>query len=240
MATVMERPTKLVGERRFFFYISLVFFIVIAAGFSSDVFARHEWFTNFPWPVHVHAVVFSSWIILYVVQNWLVADGRNVMLHRRLGWLGAAIAFVMVPLGIAGTMFAIARGSIAGLFPLGLFLALDVLHILGFGTLTFAAIKLRNHAGWHKRLMLCGTALLTAPALGRLAATFSLGDLTPIVVITTVLLFILAGMAFDLAAVRRIHPAYWWGVATVALVEALVAPIGFSRPVVAFAAQLAG
>lgn len=69
----------------------------------------------------------------------------------------------MVPLGIAGTMIAVARGSVSGLFPLGLFLAMDVLGILGFGVLTFAALRLRNHGRRHKRLMPCGTVPVIAP-----------------------------------------------------------------------------
>jgi hypothetical protein len=169
-----------------------------------------------------------------------VVDGRNVVLHRRLGWLGAAIALVMVPLGISATLMAITRGSITGVFPLGLFLALDVLHIAGFGALTFAAIRRRHRAGWHKRLMLCGTVLATAPALSRVYGLLPLGGFIPLAVIGTLLLFVIAGIAFDLAIWRRVHPAYRWGAGTVVLVELLVVPIGFSAPVVAFATSIAG
>lgn len=240
MATMTMRPTRLADERRFFFYVALAILVVVGAGFGSDVAARHAWFTDFPWPVHVHAVVFSSWIILYVVQSGLVADGRNIRLHRRLGWLGAGIAALMVPFGIAGTVIAIARGSVAGVFPLGLFLAMNTLGVIGFGALTFAALRLRNHAGWHKRLMLCGTALVIGPALGRLQAFLPLGDFSPFAVILGIMVFIFAGIAFDHRVMRRIHPAYWWGLGTVALVQLLTGPIGFSAPVVAFAERLAG
>lgn len=151
MATAVRQPTRLAEERRFFFYMAVAIFITACGGFASDILARQAWFTDFPWPVHLHAIVFSSWIVLYVVQNCLVADGSNIMLHRRLGWIGAALAVLMIPLGIAGTMNAIARGSVTGVFPLGLFLAMDVLGIVGFGILTLAAVRLRNHAGWHSR-----------------------------------------------------------------------------------------
>lgn len=238
----MERSTKMADERQFFFYMAVAIFVPVVAGFGSDFFVHHVWFTDFPWQVHVHAVVFSSWIILYMVQNWLVADGRNIMLHRRLGWLGAGIATLMVPLGIAVTVAAIARGSVPGIFPLGFFLAMNTLGMLGFALLTFAAIRLRNHAGWHKRLMLCGTVIVIGPGLGRLVGIASplLGGFTPFAVATAMMLYIFAGIAFDLAVLRRIHPAYWWGAGTVALVQLLTGPIGFSPPVVAFAARLAG
>lgn len=227
-------------ERRFFFVMSILIFATAIAGFGSDIVVGRAWFNDFPWQVHVHAVVFTCWIVLYVVQNWLVVDARNIALHRRLGWLGAAIAGIMVPLGIAATMMAVARGSIAGIFPLGLFLVMDILGILGFAALTFVAIRLRNHAGWHKRLMLCGTVLVIAPGIGRLVGPLPLGDLTPVALFAAIMLYILAGIVFDLIVLRRIHPAYWWGAGTVALLQLLTGPIGFSPPVVAFAQRLAG
>lgn len=239
MGTVMERLAKPADERRFFFYMAVAIFFTVVAGFGSDIIARHVWFTDFPWPVHVHAIVFSSWIIFYVVQNWLVADSRNIKLHRRLGWLGAGIATVMVPLGIAGTVIAIGRGSITGLFPLGLFLTMNTLGILAFAALTFAAIRLRNDAGWHKRLMLCGTIIVIGPALGRLQALLPLGGFAPFAVLSAMMVYILSGILFDLAVLRRIHPAYLWGVGTVVLLNLLIGPIGFSPQVEAFATRLA-
>lgn len=227
-------------ERRFFFYMAFAIFSTIVTGFGSQLVTRRVWFTDFPWQVHVHAIVFSSWIILFVLQSALIAEGRHVELHRRLGWAGAVIGSIMVPLGIAATFMAVARGSITGVFPLGLFLALDVLHIVGFGVLTFAALSLRRQAGWHKRLALCGTILLTAPALSRLFGILHLGGATPVAVIAALMLFIAAAMIFDAALWRRVHPAYWWGAGAVVAVELLVVPIGFSPPVVAFATALAG
>jgi hypothetical protein len=240
MATVAERATKLGDERRFFFYMAVAILITAVIGFGSDIVVRHVWFTDFPWPVHIHAAIFVSWVLLYVVQNWLVADGRNIALHRQLGWLGTGIATLMVPLGIAGTMNAIARGSVTGQFPLGFFLAMDVLGILGFGVLTFAALRLRARAGWHKRLMLCGTVLAITPALGRLLSILPLGGFMPFAVPVATILYILAGVVFDLVVLRRVHPAYWWGLGTVALVMLLTGPIGFSPQVTAFPQKLAG
>ena len=239
MATALHRPTRMAEERQFFFVMSIVILVTTIAGFGSDIVIHHVWFTDFPWQVHLHAVVFTFWLVLYVVQNWLVMDGNNIMLHRRLGWLGAGIATIMVPLGIAATMMAVARGSIAGIFPLSLFLVMDVLGILGFAALTFAAIRLRNHAGWHKRLMLCGTVLVIAPGIGRLVGPLPLGDLTPFALFAAIMLYILVGIVFDLIVFRRIHPAYWWGAGTVALLQLMTGPIGFSPPVVAFAERLA-
>lgn len=229
----------LLKERVFFFSMAVAILVIVVCGFGSQLVTGRTWLTDFPWQVHVHVAVFSSWIILYVVQNWLIVRGHATRLHRRLGWLGAGIASLMVPLGIAGTIAAIARGSINGIFPLGFFLALDVLHMLGFGALTLAGILLRNDKAWHKRLMLCGTVLLTAPALSRLFGLLHLGGVTPVAVISTLLALIVFGVVFDRIVWRRVHPAYWWGLGTIGLVEILVVPLGFSTPVVAFAQWLA-
>jgi len=230
---------RLTKERWFFFYLAVAILAKVVAGFGSQIFAGRTWFTDFPWQVHAHVALFSSWITLYVAQNWIVANGYTPDLHRRIGWLGAAIATLMVPLGIAGTMAAIARGAITGVFPLGFFLALDVLHLAGFGGLTFAGIRMRRHAAWHKRLMFCGTVLLMAPAISRLAAFLPPGSPTPLVVIAVLFGFLLTGIAFDRTAYGRVHPAYWWGISAIATVELLVVPVGSSTLVTEFATWLA-
>lgn len=227
------------SERWFFFYLAVAIFVTVLAGFGSQVAAGRTWFTDFPWHVHAHVALFSSWIILYVVQSGIVASGHDTRLHRRLGWVGATIALLIVPLGIASTLAAIARGAINGVFPLGLFLALDVLHLLGFGALTFAGIQMRSHSAWHKRLMFCGTVLLTAPAISRLTGFLPAGWPTPIVVIAALFVFLMTGIIFDRSVWGRVHPAYWWGAGTISLIELLVVLIGRSAPVIAFAKRLA-
>jgi hypothetical protein len=42
-----------------------------------------------------HAVAFSAWIALFVVQSALVRV-RKVSVHRTLGWFGAALAATMI------------------------------------------------------------------------------------------------------------------------------------------------
>lgn len=87
---LLNRAPPQPRERRFFLLMALVIFLIVLTGFGSQLVTRHVWFTDFPWQVHVHAVIFSSWICLYLVQNWLVADGANIALHRRLA--GSALS----------------------------------------------------------------------------------------------------------------------------------------------------
>ncbi|BCA61295.1 hypothetical protein HMP09_0529 [Sphingomonas sp. HMP9] len=66
----------------------------------------------------------------------------------------------MVPLGIAGTMVSIARGSAPASFPPGFLLTINTLAMLGFGGLTYAAIRRRKELAWHQLLMLSGTVIV--------------------------------------------------------------------------------
>src|SRR3954451_4841999 len=49
--------------------------------------------------IHIHAVVFSLWIVMFLVQISLVCAGRTDV-HRRLGLLGFGLACLVVLLGL--------------------------------------------------------------------------------------------------------------------------------------------
>src|SRR3546814_19969593 len=49
--------------------------------------------------VHLHGAAMLGWLALLIVQPTLVSR-RNLVLHRRLGWVGAALALVIACLGV--------------------------------------------------------------------------------------------------------------------------------------------
>ncbi len=119
-----------------------------------------------PFLLWVHAVAFSAWIGLYILQSALVA-GRNVALHRMLGWTGAALGISMVPLGYAIAIM-MARFHIHRLhespadFEAWLFSPLYDMTV--FGVLVACAIFFRKRPDVHRRLMLLASlGLMTAP-----------------------------------------------------------------------------
>jgi hypothetical protein len=226
-------------ERRFFLVMALIVAATVATGFGGEFYSGRAVFSELPWQVHLHAAAFTAWIALYVTQTSLVVAGR-VALHRRLGMAGAGLAVVIVIVGIMATLMAIRRGATPPFFPPGVFLMLDVLGVLGFAGLTAAAIVMRERADWHRRLMLCGTILLMSPALGRILPLPLLGALAPLAVYGSMMVYLVAGIVHDVATRGRVHPAWWWGAATLTLVQLLVGPLGFSPPVVGFARSLAG
>lgn len=236
--TAAARYAGLASERRFFLIMALAIAVTVIAGFTLNAARSHWDFLSLPTQVHLHAAAFLAWILLYVVQNWLIVRG-SITRHRQLGVLGACIAVVMVVLGIVTTVMAVRQHRVPGFFPPGIFLVLDVLGIIGFGILTAWAIALRKQAAWHKRLMLCGTILVMSPALGRILPMPLLGKFGPLAVFASMALYVIAAMLFDLKSRGRVHPAYWWGAAVLVVTQVLVGPLGFSPPVLRLVAHLA-
>ena len=103
--TRATRQDDIASERLFFLIMAIVIAVTVIFGFTVNAARMHWTFLSLPWHVHLHAVVFSSWIMLYVVQNWLIVRG-SVRRHRQLGMIGAGIAAVMIVLGIVTTVMA--------------------------------------------------------------------------------------------------------------------------------------
>ncbi|MGU3390100.1 hypothetical protein [Sphingomonas sp. M1A8_2b] len=233
-----DRRSVLRNERRFFLVMALVIAATVIFGFTLNAWRMHWSFLTLPFQVHLHAAIFSSWIVLYAVQNTLIVRG-SLALHRGLGVLGAVIATAMVVVGILTTVLAIRDHRVPFFFPPGIFLVLDVVGVLGFGMLTASAIALRRQAAWHKRLMLCGTILVMSPAIGRILPMPLLGKFAGLGVFAVMALYVIAGMIFDLKSRGRVHPAYWWGAAVLVITQVVIGPLGMSPPVLSLVSRLA-
>jgi hypothetical protein len=154
----------------FFTIMSVLMLAIVFLGFASSYFLRGAVFSHLATPlVHLHGAVFSSWIILFVVQSSLVSTG-NVRLHRKLGIAGAVIAVLMVILGILTPIGTMRRGApLPPIFTPASFLIGNILGILFFGVYVAIAIWKRNNSVVHKRLMLIANMMLIEPALSRMA-----------------------------------------------------------------------
>ncbi|HEX5044573.1 MAG TPA: hypothetical protein VFV75_16840 [Candidatus Polarisedimenticolaceae bacterium] len=157
--------------------------------------------------VHVHAALFTTWVVFFIVQTALVAR-RRVALHRRMGVTGAVLAGAMV---VAGTILAVeaaGRGAAPpGMDPLA-FLAIPIFDMVLFTTFMAAALVRRRDPEWHKRLMLMAYISITVAAVARLPGVIALGP--PGFFGLTFVFVIVAGL-YDLLTRRRVHAAYLWG-----------------------------
>src|SRR5215207_8511943 len=226
MATMAERPSApSIGDERFFLRGAIIMTIVIVAGFSFQLAMGRSTFAS-PVRVHFHAVLFMGWVAIYLMQNVLVATDR-LHLHRRLGWLAAAWMVAMVVSAFVVTAAMVRAGTVPFFFQPVHFLIFDPLAVLTFAGLTTAAILLRRRTEWHRRLHFCGMTILLAPAFGRLLPLPLLQPWAWEATYVATLLFPLAGIWADLRRSKGVHPAWAWGVGTMAAVFALTQSIAY-------------
>lgn len=209
------------AERRLFVGLAIAMAFTIVAGFSLQWLMGRSSFTESPARLHVHAMLFMGWVGLYLAQTLLgvgAAGPTSIALHRRLGWIGAGWAIVMVVVGVYVTVGMVRRGAVPFFFTPAYFLFMDLLAVLVFGGLVAAAIVLRRRTAWHSRLMVCAMAVLTGPAIGRMVPVPLVMPWVGLSVFAVVILFPLAGMIAD----RRrygTHPAWLAGLATLAAMQ---------------------
>lgn len=221
------RTSSRVVRPPFYLVMSLAMAAVIIAGFSRTVPDDFTAGSKFPLLLAIHGVVFTLWIVLFVAQPAIAARG-SLKLHRRIGWIGATLAFAMLVMGLAATLYAIRFNAVPSFFPPPLFLVMNTIGIVVFGGLVAAGVMLRKKAEWHKRLMLCATISILGPGLGRLLPMESFGRAAPIVMFAAILVFGLAGPIYDIVIRRRVHPAYIWGVSTIVISMVVTGPIAFT------------
>jgi hypothetical protein len=196
--------TRLLGQY-FYFFMSLLIGAVVVYGFGQTVDQR-LFHPSHPKPLllSIHAVIFSAWVVFYIVQSALVRTG-NVLRHRLLGWFGVALG-VAIP--VIGTVTAVTMRRLdlldpesAGRAPL---LRIALLDLASF-TIPFAlAIYLRTKPELHRRFMLIASCALTAAAFVRFPAMFHPWPWYYVGVDFLVFL----GVLRDLIVSRRVHPIY--------------------------------
>jgi hypothetical protein len=237
-AVALPSPSAELRERRFFLIMAVAIAVTVIVAFSLFRVAGISSFSGSPWWVHVHAVTFMGWIGLYVIQNTLVYKD-DIVLHRKLGRIGAVYAVWMVVVGLVLTPLTLAVGRSPPFFTPPYFLALDLANVAVFGGLVYAAIRNRKRTDWHRRLMLCATICVVAPALGRLIV-LSGNTMTAPLNVATLLLFVVVAMLFDWSNRGRVHPAYFWGAGSLVLFAALTELLAIVPFFAASAGRIAG
>ncbi|WP_140852653.1 hypothetical protein [Sphingomonas glacialis] len=223
----ITRPRPAVVGRPFYLVMSLAMAAVFISGFGNTVPNDFIGTPALPLLLHVHGAVFTLWVMLFVAQPAFIARG-SITLHRKIGWLGVALAAAMLIMGVAATLFTVHYGYIPSFLPPAIFLVMNLVGIAVFAGLIAAGIALRKRSEWHKRLMLGATVSILGPGLGRLLPMPSFGAAAPVVLFGVGMLFALAGPVVDLIVRRRVHPAYYWVVGTIAVSQLAIAPLAFS------------
>ena len=224
-------------ERLFYVGISVVVATTVFAGFARTYFLK-SYFASPPLIplLHLHGLVFTTWIVLLLTQTTLVAANRTDV-HRRLGIIGAVIAVMMV---VVGMMTAIIRAKQGAAPPGGppplVFLAIPLFDMLVFSGLVAVDFCFRRRPDVHKRLMVLATISILAAAIARLP--FGILKAGPPAFFGLTDLFIVACVLYDLIARGRIHRATVWGGLIIFLSQPLRLIISGTSAWMAFATWL--
>jgi hypothetical protein len=209
--TGATRPT-----RHFYWRLAIALAAIVFLAFTRNYWAPLAvGRLDLPRAVHIHAVLFFLWMIFFVVQTTLVAQGR-VSLHRELGLLGISIATAMVITGLVATTVTLEAG-LAGPRPefARLANALSMFAMVLFSLFIALAIANIRKPENHKRFMVLATFSILQAAIARviqLIPAISFPQRTTIgAVVVDVML--LAVIAVDTRLHRRMHPVYVLGFA---------------------------
>jgi hypothetical protein len=219
---------------RFYTRMAATFVAVAVVGFAPTYWLPMARGTLVVSPiVHLHALLFFGWTVLFWRQTSLAASGKLTR-HRELGVAGVAIATAMVFVGMATAISTMKRGDAAGFGQAArAFSIVSFTAIIVFAVLIAVALVNVGKSDVHKRLMLVATASLLQAGIGRWFQLFlrppgAVG--LPPVAVTVVPglvadLLIVAGMIHDRDTRGRVHPAYWAGGACVLAVQLLRVPL---------------
>jgi FtsH-binding integral membrane protein len=241
VATVKEIPANLpkhlpgrMYDRQFFFAITLLLVVVVAIGFGPTYYLAGVFRAPLPSRiVHIHGAVFSTWMILLVVQTGLISTGR-VEWHRKLGVAGFVLACGMVlTVLLTAADFAMRAKAKPNSEALLTLLVVPFTDAAAFAVLAGLAYALRKNAAAHKRLIIIATAGLTRAALVRWHVPILFQHQHAAYTATYVFLVLLA--TYDLWSTRKIHRATIWGGVFLILMGQIGGFIGPTAPWHAFA-----
>jgi hypothetical protein len=188
-----------------------VVLLIVLAGFSRTLYLR-SYFDGPEIPAYLtlHGVVLTAWFVAVVLQTSFVAVHRTDV-HRRFGWVGAALGLATFLVSLAVTVAFVIRQTAAGFDTPGSVAAIRIFWanlaaLLSFAIFLTMGIARRRQPVVHKRLMILAAISVVQPAVARIRTwpvfdgvnvnAFNLGALS---------LLIGALVVHDLISRRRVH-----------------------------------
>ncbi len=169
-------------DRRLYLAAAIAFPVIVLAGFARTYYAGRL-FGAPPLPsglVHLHGLLMTAWVVLFVTQIRLIA-AKRIRLHQRLGYAAIALAALVIATGVPTALRAAKYGSAASPpdIPALAFLIVPLVDLVMFALFFGAAIYYRRQPAAHKSLMLLTAINFVPPAIARLpiAALQALGPL---------------------------------------------------------------
>jgi hypothetical protein len=192
-----------------FRWLSLAAAAVALAGFARSYYFKELFGARaLPLALHLHGLVMSAWLGVFIAQTWLIARHR-IAWHRRLGVAAAALAVLVILSGGVLTVLALereARAHVVGMFHY--LLLINCVNLLLFAAFVGGGLRYRAQPQVHKRLMLLAAVVLLAPAAARIALLFTHA---PVAQFAAFYLCVATCVLADTLSNRRLHPVLGWG-----------------------------
>jgi hypothetical protein len=194
--------------------IALVLFTII--GFSRTYYLRFLYdLPPLETLVHLHGVIFTAWLVVFVAQTRLVAANR-VDLHMKLGIAGLVLALAVIGVGLATTAV---RASVPRIHPSGLtspqFSSVAVMSLVLFAAFLALAVAYRRRPALHKRYMVLGMIAVLTPAASRIVTQIGLREHWAYLVPVFPALFMVWCLVSDWRKYKFVHPVYAIGGAAI-------------------------
>jgi hypothetical protein len=192
----------------FFTLLGLLMFALAIGGFWPQYFSAIAGRVPKPttqfWLIHLHAALFTGWMLLYIAQASLIMTG-HARTHLKLGpWLasyGFAIALVGVyAAGVLAHRLGVRENSPDAGASFVFFPLLDMIFFAGF---LAVAVACRKRPDLHKRAMFLATFSIAVVGLGRLV--FRTGVETALLWQPMSLAPLLIALGYDLFICRKAY-----------------------------------
>jgi hypothetical protein len=233
-------PKGIPGRRYdhvFFTSVIVIMFGTVFLGFSRTYYLANVYKGPPLTPIlHIHAAVFSLWMMVLLAQTVLVS-AKRVDLHRRLGMAGMALACLMVPLGVLAAADSVGRASYLVPVPDPLaFTVVPIASISLFALFIALAYRARRDPPMHKRLIVLAMTSAMVAALARWPFPWLYHKVPHATLASFIFLAVL--VLYDLWSTHKIHRATLWGGLLLVVVGEIKGMIGASEPWHAFARWL--
>jgi hypothetical protein len=200
----------------FFRHIAIALVLFTIVGFSRTYYLRFLYdLPPLETLVHVHGLVFTAWLAVFIAQTRLVAANR-VDLHMKLGIAALALAVLIVAIGFVTTAI---RATVPRIHPSGLtsaqFSAVGVMSLALFAGFLALGIANRRRPALHKRYMVLAMFGVLSPAASRVLTLIGLRDHWVYLVPVAPALFMVWCLASDWRKYNLVHPVYAIGGAAI-------------------------